>query len=116
MSESSGLQCINTPGESIRFLYCLVITIFLVDSDKFKPGAAGLPVSCVEFKIDRPGPNGDGEICFRGRHVFMGYINQERKTRETIDEDGWLHSGDIGSVDDEGELYIRKAVSHINGK
>ena len=74
--------------------------------DKFKPSAAGFPVSCVELKIGSPGPNGDGEICLRGRHVFMGYINQERKTRETIDENGWLHSGDIGSVDNEGNLFI----------
>ena len=46
--------------------------------------------------------NGDGEICFRGRHVFMGYLKDELKTRETIDEDGWLHSGDIGNVDASG--------------
>ena len=56
----------------------------------------------VEMKIDNPAPNGDGEICMRGRHVFMGYLMEERKTKETVDEEGWLHSGDIGKVDDEG--------------
>ena len=35
----------------------------------------------------------------RGRHVFMGYLNNEEKTTESFDEDGWLHSGDIGKVD-----------------
>lgn len=56
----------------------------------------------AEIKIDNPDEKGDGEICFRGRHVFMGYLNEERKTREAIDEDGWLHSGDIGRIDKDG--------------
>ena len=42
---------------------------------------------------------GEGEICFRSRHVFMGYLYNEEKTVESIDEDGWLHSGDIGQLD-----------------
>lgn len=54
------------------------------------------------MRIDNPGPNGDGEICMRGRHVFMGYLHDDKKTKETIDENGWLHSGDIGRVDADG--------------
>ena len=56
------------------------------------------------MKIEKPDENGEGEICFRGRHVFMGYLNDEEKTKETIDEEGWLHSGDIGRVDQDGEF------------
>ena len=41
-----------------------------------------------------------------GRHVFMGYLNMEDKTREAIDDQGWLHSGDVGKKDKDGFLYI----------
>lgn len=51
-------------------------------------------------------PNGPGEIMMRGRHVFMGYLNDEAKTNEAIDDEGWLHSGDIGRVDSNNLLYI----------
>ena len=42
------------------------------------------------------------QVLFRGRHVFMGYLGMEEKTKETIDDEGWLHSGDIGRVDQVG--------------
>lgn len=42
----------------------------------------------------------------RGRHIFMGYINDLDKTNEAIDKDGWLNSGDIGYIDDKGFVYI----------
>lgn len=42
----------------------------------------------------------------RGRHIFMGYINDLEKTNEAIDKDGWLNSGDIGYIDDKGFVYI----------
>ncbi len=41
-----------------------------------------------------------------GRHVFMGYLNKDEKTRDTIDADGWLHSGDVGRKDERGVLHI----------
>ena len=46
------------------------------------------------------------QVCYFGRHVFMGYMNNEEKTKEAIDDEGWLHSGDIGRVDEDGFLWI----------
>jgi len=48
----------------------------------------------------------DGEICMRGRHVFSGYLHAPEATAETLDSEGWLHSGDIGVIDPDGFLRI----------
>jgi long-subunit acyl-CoA synthetase (AMP-forming) len=48
----------------------------------------------------------DGEICMRGKHVFKGYLKDPEATKNTIDAEGWLHSGDIGTIDKDGFLQI----------
>lgn len=68
---------------------------------KVKPGTVGLALPGTELAIFP-----DGEVCCRGGHVFQGYLNDPEKTAEAIDADGWLHSGDIGEIDDEGYLRI----------
>ncbi|MEZ5267836.1 MAG: AMP-binding protein [Microthrixaceae bacterium] len=68
---------------------------------RVKPGTVGRAMPGSEVKIFP-----DGEVCCRGGHVFVGYLNDPEKTAETIDDDGWLHSGDIGEIDDEGYLRI----------
>ncbi|XP_008574057.1 PREDICTED: long-chain-fatty-acid--CoA ligase ACSBG2 [Galeopterus variegatus] len=54
-----------------------------------------------------------GEVCIWGRHVFMGYLEREEETMEIIDEEGWLHSGDLGRMDDQGFLYITGRIKEI---
>lgn len=58
------------------------------------------------MKLVNQDAEGTGEICMWGRTIFMGYLNMEDKTREALDADGWLHSGDLGRLDSDGFLYI----------
>lgn len=64
-------------------------------------------------KIINPEQDGSGEIGMFGRHVFMGYLNNEEKTKEAIDSDGWLHSGDIGRIDENGFLFITGRLKEL---
>lgn len=45
---------------------------------------------------------GNTQICMKGRHVFMGYLNNEEKSKEALDSEDWLHTGDIGKINEVG--------------
>jgi long-subunit acyl-CoA synthetase (AMP-forming) len=92
MSETSAVSTINPP-------------------DAPKPGTCGKALPGVELKLAD-----DGELLVRGDHIMAGYRNEPEKTAETIDPDGWLHTGDIAEIDDEGYLRIvdRKKEIIIN--
>ncbi len=72
----------------------------------------GKPLPECEVKIVDPetgetlGPNETGEICCKGYNVMKGYYKMPEKTREVIDKDGWLHSGDLATIDEEGYYSI----------
>ncbi len=77
--------------------------------DRLKPGSIGPAAPFNEMKIDPA----TGEILVRGANVFAGYLNLPEKTAEAIDKDGWLHTGDVGSVDADGYYTITDRMKDI---
>jgi acyl-CoA synthetase (AMP-forming)/AMP-acid ligase II len=59
----------------------------------------------VETRVEL-GPGEEGEVCVRGPQVMKGYLNQPEATADLIDDEGWLHTGDVGYVDEDGALFI----------
>jgi fatty-acyl-CoA synthase/long-chain acyl-CoA synthetase len=82
------------------------------DSPEDKAHTAGTPLARVEVKIADSGtgevlPVGvEGEICARGHQVMLGYFDMPERTAEAVDGEGWLHTGDLGTMDDRGYLRI----------
>lgn len=66
----------------------------------------GITLPGLYTKLDNIDEHCEGEICMAGRHVFMGYLNAPDKTAEAKDKEGWLHSGDLGKLDSNGNVYI----------
>ena len=83
-------------------------TVSLPEPFKFRTGWAGPAMPGTEITV-----SADGEVLMRGRHVFKGYFKNEEATRETIDTDGWLHSGDVGMIDDKGFLKITDRMKEL---
>lgn len=84
-----------------------------------KPGSVGPPVPICEVKVVHPetketlGPNKVGLIMLKGPNVMKEYVNNPKATAEVLGKDGWLDSGDVGELDDEGFLWIRDRSKDI---
>ncbi len=78
------------------------------DWKKFKAGSCGKAVENMEVKVLSPDPaNIPGEIVCRGDNVMLGYYKNEEATKEVIDEEGWMHTGDLGVIDENGYVTIK---------
>ncbi len=79
----------------------------LMPATRIKPGSIGVAGAFNEVRVSP-----EGELLIRGENVFMGYLNQPEKTAETL-KDGWLHTGDVGSVDEHGYFKITDRMKDI---
>lgn len=80
-----------------------------VPASRMKPGSIGPAAGYNEMRLDPA----TGEILVRGANIFMGYLNQPGKTAETLDAEGWLHTGDVGVVDEDGYFRITDRMKDI---
>jgi long-subunit acyl-CoA synthetase (AMP-forming) len=122
--ESVNVGAAPTPPEVIQFFHAIGVPLAELwgmsetcgagtcnPPEKVKIGTVGPAAPHVELKLAE-----DGEVLIKSRVVMAGYRNQPDKTKETIDEDGWLHTGDIGEFDEDKYLKIvdRKKELIIN--
>lgn len=78
-----------------------------------KAGSVGVTVSTGETKVINKDESGIGEILYRGPNVMKGYYNMPEATAEVIDEEGWLHTGDLGFIDPQGWIYLTGRVKNV---
>ena len=82
-------------------------------NERFNLSSVGFSLYGTDLKIDKPDEKGNGEIIFRGRNIMMGYLKNEQATRETIDTQGYLHSGDLGKINSQGFLFITGRIKEL---
>lgn len=105
MTETSAAGLINRPND-------------LNISEEYAYGSLGQPFPYMEVKIIDENnqlvpQNTDGELCFRGYGVMKGYWDEPEKTAETIDKDGWLKTGDVASMDENGYFFFKSRAKEV---
>uniref|UniRef100_A0A671LRR6 Long-chain-fatty-acid--CoA ligase n=1 Tax=Sinocyclocheilus anshuiensis TaxID=1608454 RepID=A0A671LRR6_9TELE len=104
---SLGCQIFEAYGQT----ECTAACSFTMPGD-WHTGHVGVPIPCNIVKLvdveemNYFASNGEGEVCVKGKNVFRGYLNDPEKTAEALDQDGWLHTGDIGKWLPSGVLKI----------
>lgn len=79
----------------------------------FAKGSVGKPLNGVECIIRNPSASGEGEVLLRGRNVFVGYLGDVGATGEAVDADGYFHTGDLGKLDSNGQLFITGRIKEL---
>ena len=81
--------------------------VVAAEDDKYQRlGSIGKAFPSLDVKIDEPNEEGIGELLVKGPTVMLGYYQNEEATKETIEPDGWLHTGDLAKIDKDGYIYI----------
>jgi long-chain acyl-CoA synthetase len=103
-------------GTRVRDAYGLTETTgvgTVVAVHERSPGTVGRAVPGVEVAIDHADATGSGEVLLRGRVVFVGYLDDRAATAEALDAGGWLHTGDLGTLDADGTLRIVGRIKDV---
>jgi len=117
LGEDLTRACMDRLGCGIRQGYGMTETSPVTHSSPSNPaevkfGSVGVAAPNTECKIadletgEALGPRKEGEVCVRGPQIMKGYLNKPEATANTIDAEGWLHTGDIGFVDEDGHFFI----------
>ncbi|CAG2115097.1 unnamed protein product, partial [Medioppia subpectinata] len=116
-------QIIKKCGIRFREAYGMTefiwVTVGSNPNEEYIPGNLGNVAPGCELKIvdlttgESLGPNQDGEICVRGNKILVGYLNNEKATKEAIDKDGWYRTGDIGRYDERERIFITDRLKEV---